>query len=193
VYSRDTGRGNSREGGGGTSKHAAAQASRGPVVRSPADAASLGWGACPHRGPRAFASQTRPVLFALHTRPVCFTHSSCLLYTLVLFALHTRPVCFTIPSAPQRLGADLAEHLAAPGGLPPARRAAAARPPPPPRTNRTRRIPHPVLIGHAASLSQARAARVVATFSAGVRAAPPRERFDSRRVKSPPGLISVQS
>ena len=26
-------------------------------------------------------------------------------------------------------------------------------PPPPPRTNRTRRVPHPVLIGHAASLT----------------------------------------
>ena len=28
------------------------------------------------------------------------------------------------------------------------------RPPPPPRTDWTRRVPHPVLIGHAASLSQ---------------------------------------
>jgi hypothetical protein len=32
------------------------------------------------------------------------------------------------------------------------------RPPPPSRTKWTRRVPHPVLIGHAASLSQARAA-----------------------------------
>jgi len=32
-------------------------------------------------------------------------------------------------------------------------------PRPSPRTNRTRRVPHPVLIGHAASLSQAEAAR----------------------------------
>ena len=29
-------------------------------------------------------------------------------------------------------------------------------PRPSPRTNRTRRVPHPVLIGHAASLSQVR-------------------------------------
>ena len=35
-------------------------------------------------------------------------------------------------------------------------------PPPPPRTNRTRRVPHPVLIGHAASLSQVRPAGVAA-------------------------------
>ena len=33
-------------------------------------------------------------------------------------------------------------------------RSSPARRPPPPRTNRTRRVPHPVLIGHAASLSQ---------------------------------------
>jgi len=36
---------------------------------------------------------------------------------------------------------------------------ALAAPPTPPRTNRTRRVPHPVLIGHAASLTGARRAR----------------------------------
>jgi hypothetical protein len=37
---------------------------------------------------------------------------------------------------------------------PPARQPGAARrPPPPPRTKWTRRVPHPVLIGHAASLT----------------------------------------
>ena len=40
------------------------------------------------------------------------------------------------------------------------------RPPPPPssRTNRTRRIPHPVLIGHAASLSQVEAKKLQHSF-----------------------------
>ena len=32
---------------------------------------------------------------------------------------------------------------------------------PPPRTNRTRRVPHPALIGHAASLSQVDLGRVL--------------------------------
>ena len=40
-------------------------------------------------------------------------------------------------------------------------------PPPPPRTNRTRRVPHPVLIGHAASLSQVPRVRVVPPRRAG--------------------------
>jgi len=35
--------------------------------------------------------------------------------------------------------------------------------PPPPRTNRTRRVPHPVLIGHAASLSQETAGACAST------------------------------
>ena len=42
------------------------------------------------------------------------------------------------------------------GNLASERATAAAVPPPPPpapRTNRTRRVPHPVLIGHAASLT----------------------------------------
>ena len=40
---------------------------------------------------------------------------------------------------------------------PPAHARSPSRPPPPlPRTNRTRRVPHPVLIGHAASLTQDR-------------------------------------
>ena len=40
------------------------------------------------------------------------------------------------------------------------------RPPPPPssRTNRTRRVPHPVLIGHAASLSQVEAKKLQHSF-----------------------------
>jgi hypothetical protein len=41
----------------------------------------------------------------------------------------------------------------APGALAATRGGAALAPPPLPRTNRTRRVPHPVLIGHAASLT----------------------------------------
>ena len=40
-----------------------------------------------------------------------------------------------------------------PRTLAPARHAPAPPPPPPPRTKWTRRVPHPVLIGHAASLT----------------------------------------
>jgi len=50
------------------------------------------------------------------------------------------------PASPEsRLRADLQVCLALPGR--------GAAPPPPPRTDRTRRVPHPVLIGHAASLT----------------------------------------
>jgi hypothetical protein len=47
---------------------------------------------------------------------------------------------------------------------------AAAPPPPPPRTKWTRRVPHPVLIGHAASLSLqviGDAAAALASFAQG--------------------------
>ena len=64
---------------------------------------------------------------------------------------------------PAAAGAAGAAGAAAAGGRPP---------PPPPRTKWTRRVPHPVLIGHAASLTRTdggRAARLE------LHAAPPRE------------------
>jgi len=80
-------------------------------------------------------------------------------------------------------------------------------PPPPPRTKWTRRVPHPVLIGHAASLSQValtEGGRGCGTSSPPARRShwshsrcrPPRYRRRSRRARVravPPPLPPVQS
>ena len=71
------------------------------------------------------------------------------------------------PSAARRRRAPLPLRSAASGMR---RQAAPAVVPPPPpplfRTNRTRRVPHPVLIGHAASLSQVVKTRAMTAPSA---------------------------
>ena len=82
---------------------------------------------------------------------------------------HLGRAAFRARSAERRAAATGAAAAAVGGiGHAPAGSAGGCPPPPPPlfRTNRTRRVPHPVLIGHAASLSQVVKTRAMTAPSA---------------------------
>jgi hypothetical protein len=124
-----------------------------------------------------------------------------------------RPPLFLNPKAfPPRTPSPLAHRASDFTSLSPRHRSAPPRgltasrgltPPPPPRTKWTRRVPHPVPIGHAASpprAAQASSARSASGGSASGRAgscgcaprpSPPSPRYKSDAHLSPPPLLSL--